>query len=64
MYHAIKWGIEGFYESLAQEVEPFGIRTILVEPGMIRASFYNAATRVPASSGWARRAADGDVHAW
>ena len=49
MYHATKWGIEGFYESLAVEVEPFGIRTILVEPGMIRSSFYEAATRVPAS---------------
>ena len=35
MYHATKWGIEGFYESLAAEVEPFGIRTTLVEPGMI-----------------------------
>jgi NAD(P)-dependent dehydrogenase (short-subunit alcohol dehydrogenase family) len=50
MYHATKWGIEGFYESLAQEVEPFGIRTILVEPGMIRTSFYAAATRVPVSA--------------
>jgi NAD(P)-dependent dehydrogenase (short-subunit alcohol dehydrogenase family) len=49
MYHATKWGIEGFYESLAQEVEPFGIRTILVEPGMIRTGFYAAATRVPVS---------------
>ncbi len=49
LYHATKWGIEGFYESLAQEVEPFGIRTTLVEPGMIRTSFYEAATRVPVS---------------
>ena len=49
MYHATKWGIEGFYEALAQEIEPFGIRAILVEPGMIRTSFYDAATRVPAS---------------
>jgi NAD(P)-dependent dehydrogenase (short-subunit alcohol dehydrogenase family) len=49
MYHATKWGIEGFYESLAAEVEPFGIRTMLVEPGMIRSTFYEAATRVPAS---------------
>ena len=49
LYHATKWGIEGFYESLAQEVEPFGIRTILVEPGMIRTGFYDAATRVPVS---------------
>jgi NAD(P)-dependent dehydrogenase (short-subunit alcohol dehydrogenase family) len=49
LYHATKWGIEGFYESLAQEVEPFGIRTILVEPGMVRTGFYDAATRVPVS---------------
>jgi NAD(P)-dependent dehydrogenase (short-subunit alcohol dehydrogenase family) len=49
MYHATKWGIEGFYESLAAEVEPFGIRTTLVEPGMIRSTFYQAAARVPAS---------------
>jgi NAD(P)-dependent dehydrogenase (short-subunit alcohol dehydrogenase family) len=49
MYHATKWGIEGFYESLATEVEPFGIRTTLVEPGMIRSTFYQAATHVPVS---------------
>jgi NAD(P)-dependent dehydrogenase (short-subunit alcohol dehydrogenase family) len=49
LYHAAKWGIEGFYESLAQEVEPFGIRTVLVEPGMIRTSFYESATRVRVS---------------
>jgi len=50
LYHAAKWGIEGFYESLAQEVEPFGIRIVLVEPGMIRTGFFAAATRVPASA--------------
>jgi len=49
LYHATKWGIEGFYEALAQEVEPFGIHTTLVEPGMIRTGFYEAATRVPMS---------------
>ena len=49
LYHATKWGIEGFYEALAQEVAPFGIHTTLVEPGMIRTSFYEAATRVPMS---------------
>jgi len=49
LYHATKWGIEGFYEALAQEVAPFGIHTVLVEPGMIRTSFYEAATRVPVS---------------
>jgi NAD(P)-dependent dehydrogenase (short-subunit alcohol dehydrogenase family) len=49
LYHATKWGIEGFYEALAQEVALFGIHTVLVEPGMIRTSFYEAATRVPLS---------------
>ena len=47
LYHATKWGIEGFYEALAPEIEPFGIRTTLVEPGMIRTSFYAAAERTP-----------------
>jgi NAD(P)-dependent dehydrogenase (short-subunit alcohol dehydrogenase family) len=58
LYHAAKWGIEGFYESLAAEVEPFGIRTMLVEPGMIRSTFYEAATRVPVSPPYRGTAAD------
>ncbi|TWI62610.1 short-subunit dehydrogenase [Pseudoduganella lurida] len=33
LYHATKWGIEGFVESVAQEVAPFGIDFLLVEPG-------------------------------
>lgn len=45
LYHASKWGIEGFYEAFAHEVEPFGIRTTLVEPGMIRTSFYDVVQR-------------------
>ncbi|MEU0494371.1 SDR family oxidoreductase [Mycobacterium sp. NPDC006124] len=49
LYHVTKWGIEGFYESLAQEVEPFGIRTTLVEPGVVRTGFFDASTRVPPS---------------
>jgi len=58
LYHATKWGIEGFYEALAQEVEPFGIHTTLVEPGMIRTSFYEAATRVPVSEPYQAGPAD------
>ena len=49
LYHVTKWGIEGFFESLAAEVEPFGIRTTLIEPGMVRTGFFDAAPRVPAS---------------
>jgi NAD(P)-dependent dehydrogenase (short-subunit alcohol dehydrogenase family) len=33
MYHASKWGLEGFSQSLAQEVQPFGIHVTLIEPG-------------------------------
>ena len=36
IYHASKWGIEGFCESLAVEVAPFGIKVTVVEPGGIR----------------------------
>jgi NAD(P)-dependent dehydrogenase (short-subunit alcohol dehydrogenase family) len=35
-YSASKFGVEGWIESLTPEVEPFGIRTMLVEPGFFR----------------------------
>src|SRR5436309_10804893 len=35
-YSAAKFGIEGWMESLAEEIAPFGIRTMLVEPGFFR----------------------------
>jgi NAD(P)-dependent dehydrogenase (short-subunit alcohol dehydrogenase family) len=35
-YAASKFGVEGFIEGLAPEVAPFGIRTLLVEPGFFR----------------------------
>lgn len=47
LYHASKWGIEGFYEAFAPEVEPFGILTTLIEPGMVRTPFFDAAVREP-----------------
>jgi NAD(P)-dependent dehydrogenase (short-subunit alcohol dehydrogenase family) len=33
LYHASKWALEGFSQSLAAEVAPFGIHVTLVEPG-------------------------------
>jgi NAD(P)-dependent dehydrogenase (short-subunit alcohol dehydrogenase family) len=35
-YAAAKFGVEGWMESLAAEIAPFGIRTMLVEPGFFR----------------------------
>jgi NAD(P)-dependent dehydrogenase (short-subunit alcohol dehydrogenase family) len=35
-YAASKFGVEGFMEALAPEVAPFGIKTMLVEPGFFR----------------------------
>ena len=37
-YAASKFGVEGFMESLAPEVEPFGIHTTIVNPGFFRSS--------------------------
>ncbi len=39
LYHASKWGIEGFMESTARDVAPFGIGVTIVEPGGARTEF-------------------------
>jgi NAD(P)-dependent dehydrogenase (short-subunit alcohol dehydrogenase family) len=41
LYHATKWGIEGFMETVAQEVAVFGIGCTIIEPGAARTGFRN-----------------------
>jgi NAD(P)-dependent dehydrogenase (short-subunit alcohol dehydrogenase family) len=50
-YAASKFGVEGWMESLAPEVAPFGIRTMLVEPGFFRTELLTPeSTKYAASS--------------
>jgi NAD(P)-dependent dehydrogenase (short-subunit alcohol dehydrogenase family) len=39
LYHLTKWGMEGFTQSYAAEVAPFGIQVTIVEPGGARTEF-------------------------
>jgi NAD(P)-dependent dehydrogenase (short-subunit alcohol dehydrogenase family) len=43
-YSAAKFGIEGWMESLTPEIAPFGIRTMLVEPGFFRTELLSASS--------------------
>jgi NAD(P)-dependent dehydrogenase (short-subunit alcohol dehydrogenase family) len=38
-YHASKWGIEGFCETVAREIAPFNISLTIVEPGATPTGF-------------------------
>lgn len=41
IYHASKWAVEGFSESLQYELRQFGIQIKIIEPGVIKTAFYN-----------------------
>ncbi|KAH8173771.1 short chain dehydrogenase domain-containing protein [Sarocladium implicatum] len=40
-YAATKWAVSGFTESLRPELEPFGIKVTVIEPGYFRTGFLN-----------------------
>jgi NAD(P)-dependent dehydrogenase (short-subunit alcohol dehydrogenase family) len=46
VYHASKWAVEGFSESLAFEVEALGVRVKIIEPGAIKTDFYSRSAEV------------------
>lgn len=43
-YVSTKFAVEGLSESMAYEVNPFGIKVVLVEPGFVRTNFSHAVT--------------------
>jgi NAD(P)-dependent dehydrogenase (short-subunit alcohol dehydrogenase family) len=50
-YVASKWAFEGVSEELAQEVAPFGIRVLIVEPGITKSAIFAKNVDAPNSSG-------------
>jgi NAD(P)-dependent dehydrogenase (short-subunit alcohol dehydrogenase family) len=65
-YAAAKFGVEGWMESLAPEVAPFGIQTMLVEPGFFRTELLSADSTTfarPHINDYAARSAE-TIAAW
>lgn len=50
-YVASKWAFEGLSEQLAQEVAPFGIRVVIIEPGVTKSAIFAKNTEMPNDSG-------------
>lgn len=63
MYCASKWALEGWAESLAYEVDPFGIDVAVIEPGPYRTEIWNSSKWImPQDSaylGWLKRLRQG-----
>lgn len=47
-YQSAKFAVEGFSEVLANEVRPFGVRVLIVEPGAFRTDWQGSSMRLPA----------------
>jgi NAD(P)-dependent dehydrogenase (short-subunit alcohol dehydrogenase family) len=50
-YVASKWALEGLSEELALEVAPFGVRVVIVEPGITKSAIFAKNADLPPSSG-------------
>lgn len=67
IYVASKWAVEGWAESLAFEIDQFGIEVILVEPGPYITDIWQASPRIAPSDSVYRRWSEnvfraGDAH--
>jgi NAD(P)-dependent dehydrogenase (short-subunit alcohol dehydrogenase family) len=51
LYAASKFAVEGFSESLYYELEPFGIKVKLIEPGPINTDFYGRSEEIAQREG-------------
>lgn len=51
IYHASKWAVEGFSESLQYEVKDFGIKIKIIEPGPIKTDFYDRSMSISTKEG-------------
>lgn len=44
VYHASKWAVEGFSESLQYELNEFNIKVKIIEPGIVKTAFWGRST--------------------
>jgi NAD(P)-dependent dehydrogenase (short-subunit alcohol dehydrogenase family) len=56
-YHTSKWAVEGFCETLAQEVSPFNIGVTIVEPGAHNTDFGKGLVTAPVHEAYDQTAA-------